>query len=276
MAKRPQPLQRKDLPVAFGTVSFSDSHDFQSRGFPRAEGTDSYMIPNGILTYEYRKKRFNLNVRSEPRNWEDWAGFSGAVIFSAKLAVGVVRTVNANWERTLTATPVQHLLDDEKFKDYWLSHEQELSLRMLPVQPGVSTLLALIAPRVYLIDRENAVEKVLQHIGKLRLSSESQIIAIGELEDDVHEHVIRQLAQRAEIKNFLKRDAKPENVIVELPWPNEPRPIDPEEQFQKLVSELLRAANISPQRGPRLGPAQLRADIDERGIPLAKADRSAG
>jgi NACHT domain len=88
-------------------------------GFPDAAGEYSHQI-EARLTWVVDDQRFNLDVVSaSPKNWKAWAGLSGAVIFCGGMPVGVIRTVRAGWNGLLTATPVQHLLEDGKFLAFW-------------------------------------------------------------------------------------------------------------------------------------------------------------
>ena len=67
------------------------------------------------------RRRFDIDVISAiPRDWTKWGGFSGAAIFADDLLVGVVRTVDENWNGgVLEATPAVWLLDDSSFKEYF-------------------------------------------------------------------------------------------------------------------------------------------------------------
>ena len=88
-------------------------------GFPDAAGEYSHQI-EAKLTWVLDDQRFNLDVISaSPRNWKAWAGLWGAAIFCGGMPVGVVRTVRAGWNGRSTATPVQHLLEDERFLTFW-------------------------------------------------------------------------------------------------------------------------------------------------------------
>jgi hypothetical protein len=65
-------------------------------------------------------RRFDIDVISAfPRDWTKWRGFSGAAIFTGSILVGVVRTVDENWNGgMLEATPADCLLEDNGFKKY--------------------------------------------------------------------------------------------------------------------------------------------------------------
>jgi tetratricopeptide (TPR) repeat protein len=63
-------------------------------------------------------RRFDIDVISAiPRDWKKWGGFSGTAIFADNVLVGVVRTVDENWNGgVLEATPAVWLLEDIGFK----------------------------------------------------------------------------------------------------------------------------------------------------------------
>ena len=107
--------------VAFGTVA-DDGHSYRfiGSGLPEASGNDERRV-EGTFNWVRPSLRFDLNVENgPPRDWRKWAGFSGTAIFSANLLVGVVRTVDKNWNGgVLEATPVDHVLQDRSFAAYF-------------------------------------------------------------------------------------------------------------------------------------------------------------
>jgi hypothetical protein len=95
------------------------SYPCSGTGFPAAAGEYSHQI-EAKLTWVLDDQRFNLDIGSAlPKDWRAWAGLSGAVIFSNRVPVGVVKTVRAGFNGLLTATPLQHLLEDERFLTFW-------------------------------------------------------------------------------------------------------------------------------------------------------------
>jgi hypothetical protein len=214
-------------------------------------------------------KYFDLTVeRALPRNYRKWAGFSGAVMFCGDLAVGVVRTVDGEWDRSLTATPIQHLLEDESFKTYWEAQRVPMPI-MLEVnrfEPKAmdANLLSLIARHTYLIDRKDPVEQVKLHIKNLSFKCAPQVIAIAGLDDDEHEYLIQQLADNRHIRNLLKRDANTVDVILPLPWPAEAGQIDPDEHFDTLLNVVCSVAKVpAPAAGQPPPLVQLRKSFDD-------------
>jgi hypothetical protein len=88
-------------------------------GFPEAAGVYSHSI-EAKLSWVLDDQRFNLDITTAlPKEWKKWAGISGAVVFASDLPVGVVRTVKGDWNGLLTATPVEHLIEDERFRKFW-------------------------------------------------------------------------------------------------------------------------------------------------------------
>lgn len=102
-------------------IDGSNTQPFQCIGFPEAAGNDSRRI-EGSLSYVPTSKQLDLDVTSaRPENWRDWAGLSGAVVFSGSRALAVVRTVRPDWKGLLSATPLQLLLQNPSFQRRWLS-----------------------------------------------------------------------------------------------------------------------------------------------------------
>jgi hypothetical protein len=88
-------------------------------GFPEASGSDDRMI-EASLQWVVRGTRFDVDVSGAlPRDAVSWAGFSGAVLFCDEAALAVICTVDTNWNGKLGATPVQLLIEDADFRDYW-------------------------------------------------------------------------------------------------------------------------------------------------------------
>jgi hypothetical protein len=90
--------------IAFGKIP-TDGVPRQclGSGFPEAAGVDQRTI-TGTLTWVLTGRRFDIDVTSgPPREWKKWAGFSGTGIFVGDLLVGVVRTVDGNWNGRVTA-----------------------------------------------------------------------------------------------------------------------------------------------------------------------------
>jgi HEAT repeat protein len=106
--------------VAFGIVPDDGySYRFIGSGLPEASGNDERRVW-GTFNWVRPSLRFDVNVENgPPRDWRQWAGFSGTAIFSGDLLVGVVRTVDKNWNGgVLEATPVEHILQDRGFVAY--------------------------------------------------------------------------------------------------------------------------------------------------------------
>src|SRR5213078_885882 len=123
---------------------------------------------------------------------------SGALMFCGDLAVGIVRTVDSEWDRSLTATPVQHLLEDDAFKMYWAAQNLILPAvhDVFRFSPGriESTLLERISSSVYLINRKDPIGQIKNHVQMLPTKSSPQVIAVAGLDDDEHGYLIQQLA----------------------------------------------------------------------------------
>lgn len=114
------------LPAAELAVGRVPVHDVSHRpmtfiGFPEAAGTASKTY-SGHASYAPGPKRFDLDVASAlPTAWKASAGVSGALVFSGEHALGVVCTVDGRWDRKLTATPFQRLLENDSFRRWWES-----------------------------------------------------------------------------------------------------------------------------------------------------------
>jgi hypothetical protein len=256
-------------PISFGRLSLDDLRPriFWCTGFPVAAGTGSRTV-GGQFTYEPRSQRFDFETTSEPRKWQEWAGLSGALAFCGDSGVAVVRRVQAGFERSLTATPIQFLLDDANFLDYW-RREHMLPLRAVTILRSESTLLERISSFVYLIDRVDAVSEVKNHIKVAGSDRKSQVIAIIGKDDDEHADVVRQLSDDPEVQRILGREAKSEDVIAPLPWPNETRRIDPEESYREFLRRLSAVANIAPKQGQFPRPEDLRESFEQGSTPRA-------
>ncbi len=108
-------------PLRFGWVPSEEPAFYQCLGigFPAAAKENSRQI-EAKLSWVLDDQRFDLDIGTAlPTKWKEWAGLSGAVIFSSDLLVGVVRTVRGNWNGLLTATPVQYLIEDPRFRSFW-------------------------------------------------------------------------------------------------------------------------------------------------------------
>jgi len=255
-------------PVSLGRIRGNDLglRRCRARGFPAAAGRDDVDL-EGKLAYVAESKHFDLNVgTAPPANYKEWVGFSGAAVFCGGLAVGVMRTVDGRWNSKLTATPVQHLLEDASFQNYWKTQSME-PFRIEDV--ASSTLPDRIARYAYLIDRKDAVYQIHQHVRKLPANSLPQVIAILGEDNDEHEFVILQLADHREMQRLLGREASSEQVIVPLPWPDIKR-IDPDESFRTLVREICISANVAaPTAGVPMPFSELRASFDSGTVPRA-------
>jgi hypothetical protein len=256
-------------PISFGKLPLDDLRPriFWCTGFPLAAGTASRTI-DGQFTYEPKNKRFDFDTASEPRKWQEWAGLSGALAFCGDSAVAVVRRVQPGFERSLTATPIQFLLDDAAFLNYW-RRENMPPLRAVEILRSEYTLLERISSFAYLIDRVNAVSEVKRYIKPPGSGRKPQVIAIVGLDDDEHTDVVQQLSEDPEVQRILGREAKSEDVIVPLPWPNQTRRIDPEECYREFVRRLSAAANIAPKQGQLPRPEELRESFEQGSTPRA-------
>ena len=232
--------------VPFGAIAANDiePHSFLCVGFPVVAGTANLTV-TGTLAYVPGPKRFDLTVYGAlPRQWRKWAGLSGAVVFCGERAVGVVRTVKGNFDRLLTATPVQLMIEHNSFQAYWQTQKLPNPIidRVMRYEP---TTLERISDHVYLIDRKDPVESIKRHLQGLPALTPSQIIVIPGLEDDEHKDVIRQLSEDAKVQHLLGREAKSEDVIVLLPWPLEERRIDSDERFRIQLERICATASVA-------------------------------
>lgn len=266
----PIPLDECE-PVVYGSIPANDiaPHAFLCAGFPAAaEGANRTI--EGHLSYVPGPQWFNLDVKfSLPRNHRKWAGLSGALVFCAHRAVGVVRTVDSGWDRTLTATPLRRMTENASFQAY----AQAAGLA-LPAPEDISHFDAPIQEKivehVYLIDRKAALETVRKYLRESRKPVASQIFAFLGVDDDEHDDVIQQLSQDRQFQTLLGREAKSEDVIVPLPWPEEMPEIDPDEHYRILVERICAAANLPlPPPGQPVDGAALRKSFEHGVAPRA-------
>jgi hypothetical protein len=118
-----------DAPVLYSTTTIPlgeipadvAQHKIEGSGFPAAAGLDQRSITGDLTWVLTAPRRFDIDVKSAiPRDWKKWADFSGAAVFARNLLVGVVRTMDENWNGgVLEATPAAWLLDDRGFRRYW-------------------------------------------------------------------------------------------------------------------------------------------------------------
>jgi hypothetical protein len=122
-----------EAPVPLGEV-LADGHARQvvGSGFPAAAGVDQRTIIGALTWVLSGRRRFDIDVISAiPRDWKQWAGFSGTAVFADGLLSGVIRTVDENWGGgVLEATPAVWLLDDTSFRDYLTNVGVSLPIRL--------------------------------------------------------------------------------------------------------------------------------------------------
>jgi hypothetical protein len=111
----------KTGPLPFGEVPIDGTaRQVIGSGFPEAAGVEQRTIIGTLTWVLAGHRRFDIDVISTiPRDWTKWRGIAGAAIFADSTLVGVVRTVDGNWNgRVLEATPAVWLLEDISFKKY--------------------------------------------------------------------------------------------------------------------------------------------------------------
>jgi len=117
------PLGPLDAPTApVGEVPKNGvARQVLASGFPEAAGVDQRTIIGTLTWVLTGPGRFDIDVISAiPRDWTKWGGLSGAAIFADNLLVGVMRTVDENWNGgVLEATPAVWLFDDSSFQRYF-------------------------------------------------------------------------------------------------------------------------------------------------------------
>jgi len=257
--------------LRFGVVPRDELATYRcvGTGFPAAAGVYSHQI-EAKLSWVLDDQRFNLDIGSAlPNKWEDWAGLSGAVIFASGLPVGVVRTVKGDWNRLLTATPIQHLIEDERFRKFWDDEglgmvESEL---ITPVQ---QTILSQVASLIYRLDRGDTSGQILKHLRTLNTPATPQVILIPGLDEDEHRHLIQQLSEDPVIQRILRRSAASDQVIVDLPWPAEEKEIDSDLWFERVIDRFCKRIRIDPPPSGQLPSFErLRERFDEAATPRA-------
>jgi hypothetical protein len=214
-------------------------------GFPAAAGAHSHQIV-ATLSWVLDDQRFNLDIATAlPKKWREWAGLSGAIIFVAGLPVGVVRTVKRDWDGLLTATPIEHLLSDQRFGQFW-ADEGLGRFRAEEIIPLQQTILSQVASLIYRINRKNASEQILKYLRSLNARSAPQVIMIPGRDEDEHRHLIQQLSQDPTVQRIVGRSAASDDVIVYVPWPVEEREIDADLRFEEVIEWLYRRVRVEP------------------------------
>jgi hypothetical protein len=244
-------------------------HACWATGFPAAAGKIGHQI-EATLSWAPAAQRFDLSIKSAlPRNWRQWAGLSGAAVFAGGMPVGVIRTVDSEWDGLLTATPIQHLCEDAGFRSYCVGDGLEIPVvrEISRFQPRAHSQ---IQAYMYRIDRRNAVEQVRTHLRELNSHVKPQVIAIPGLDEDEHHTLIQQLSQDPTVQRFLGRAATSEHVIVDLPWPSEETEIDADLWFGRLVDQIFSRAHLKPPSGRmQLNIAPLRQRLNDPVTPRA-------
>jgi hypothetical protein len=130
-----EPLCAPDTrPIPLGEVPADGiARQIIGSGFPEAAGTDQRTIIGTLTWVLTGRGRFDVDVISAiPRDWTKWAGFSGAAVFANNILVGVVRTVDENWNGgVLEATPAIWLLSDRS--PHGITFEAYLKSARLPL-----------------------------------------------------------------------------------------------------------------------------------------------
>lgn len=218
-------------------------------GFPAAAGDKSYPF-FGHLTRVSDADRFDLHIGSAlPGNWRKWAGASGTMIFCDGHAIGVVCRVDAGFQGKLTATPLQRLLDDVSFGAWW-EGEQRLPLPVPHVMGSIGeSPLELIGGKLHRLDRADALSGARRRIAELSQAGgdavSPQVLVVTGLQEDWHHKLIQHIGENADVQHLLGREARPEEVIVELPWPREERIDAPAEALATLLQPLYRASFLA-------------------------------
>jgi hypothetical protein len=237
--------------VVLGVLPRDRGHvRFYARGFPEASGVADREI-TGLLGWNIEEGLLDLDVLgSLPKEGSKWAGFSGAALFCSGVPLGVIKAYGANWDGLLHATPLQHLLDDAEFIEWWTGPQGQRRPERRVVGQAGSELAAQISLRVFRIDRGRETARIMNELRSLPAEAIPKIIAVPGRDEDEHRYLITRLATEPAIMRLLGRETSPEKVIIPLPWPAEEDTIDPDERLHLLVEELFRAANLSP---PPLG-----------------------
>jgi hypothetical protein len=214
--------------------------------------------------------RLNLSVHdAPPRNPEWWKGFSGALVFSGQLPIGVVQEVVLNFEGLLTATPLDLLVQDGEFQTYWRA--QGLSIpQMRHVSPMTVSATSEIASRIFRIDRELTVKEVITTLRDLRTVDKSMptIVTVPGLDYDEHLFFISQLALQPGLQAFVGNAGRAEDAIISLPWPDQSVPIDVEDEFRSIVERLRNVLFLEATDAP-LDIKDLRHALNSPGSPRA-------
>ncbi|MED5621948.1 trypsin-like peptidase domain-containing protein [Ideonella sp. BN130291] len=259
-------------PPLLGLVAVDDlyAHPCECVGFPAA-AVDASRLLKGNASYVPTHKRFDIDVFGtvNAAQWEEWAGFSGSLVFSRGHAIGVVHTVDGRWQGKLTATPLRRLVDEPAFQAFWRA-EGLPELRPRPLSGAEESPLEFIVGQLHLLDRKDPVNAVLATLRKLPPRTPSRVFVVPGLTKDLHHRFIQRLAETPEMQRLLERETSAPEVIQTLPWPETTVVDDPAAALCELLAPLYRAARLPPP-GADAPPeaALLRQRLDDGVMPRA-------
>jgi hypothetical protein len=238
-------------------------------GFPAAAGALSHQI-EARLSWVLDDRRFNLDIATAlPKKWRDWAGLSGAVIFASGLPVGVVRTVKGDWNGLLTATPVQHLIEDQGFCKFWSDTGLATPGKEI-ITPLQQTVRHQVSSLIYRLDRKHTSGQIVTRLRGLNASTPPQVIMIPGRDEDEHRHIVEQLSQDSAVQRILGRSAASDQVIIDLPWPAEEQEIDADLWFDQVIDRFCKRIRVDPPASGQSPDLQrLRQRLDEASTPKA-------
>ena len=239
--------------VPLGRISRGEAETrrVECTGFPNAAGESSQRVVS-LLSEVPDAGRQDLDVISaHPTEMSEWSGLSGALVFSGVVAIGVVATVHSGYYGKLTATPLHRLFADAAFRRWWSGQGGSLELTQLKPQ-GLSTSHDAapdeIARHLHWLDRSDTYSDARDHLRR-SASPSSRVVLITGVEQDFHHKFIQRLGESNEIQRLLDREAQPQDIFVELPWPQQDTIKYPDRALHELLRPLLVAGGIESLPG---------------------------
>jgi hypothetical protein len=243
-----EPVLWARLPRGVGAI-----HAFAATGFPQITGAQSHPF-FGRVAEVADTGWLDLHIEGAlPDKWSSWRGASGALVFCGSHAVGIVRSVDKRFTGKLTATPLHRLLEDPDFCEWW--QRQDLPLPKTP-NLGEDSPLELIGGHLHRLNRVDQTESILDWLSDLegprRAGKCPKIVLISGYDADLHHKFIQKLAESAEIQSAFGRSVRPEDLIVELPWPLQERISAPGRALLALLEPLFAATGAQHELGQEL------------------------
>lgn len=244
-----------DNPVLWARLprGSGSAHAFAATGFPQVTGTRSHPF-FGQVTEVADAGWLDLHIEGAlPDQWSSWRGASGALVFCGAQAVGIVRSVDKRFTGKLTATPVHRLFEDPEFCAWW--QHQNLPIPIIP-PIGVDSSLEVVGRQLHRLNRVDQTQSILEWLHEKieppQSTNSPKVVLISGRDADLHHKFIQKLADSAEIQLHFGRSVRPEDLIVELPWPLQERITAPGRALLGVLEPLFVATGAQYEPGQAL------------------------